>query len=334
MAKKNTRRGELCKEALRKFPKSPILTLAKKIYSENELDFSSVEDVRGLLRYYTGLRGKKKGQISADKEFHRVPTYHYNPFDDIPESFEESREPYILATATKKILILSDIHFPYHNVKALKAAINKGVEEQVDCIVLNGDILDFYALSDFSKDPSKPRFRQEIELGKWFLNELRLAFPKAQIYYKIGNHEMRLERYLKVKAPEIFDTDEFKLEILLEFAKHHVIMIDKYTVIKAGNLNIIHGHEYKGAGGVYPAKYIYAKSKVNTICGHYHRSSTYLDKNMDGAYHGGFSTGCLCELSPDYLPYNEWVHGFAIVTMKENGNFSVQNLTIDNGEIR
>jgi len=334
MAKKNTRRGELCKEALRKFPKSPILTLAKKIYSENELDFSSVEDVRGLLRYYTGLRGKKKGQISADKEFHRVPTYHYNPFDDIPESFEESREPYILATATKKILILSDIHFPYHNAKALKAAVKKGVEEQVDCIVLNGDILDFYALSDFSKDPSKPRFRQEIELGKWFLNELRLAFPKAQIYYKIGNHEMRLERYLKVKAPEIFDTDEFKLEILLEFAKHHVIMIDKYTVIKAGNLNIIHGHEYKGAGGVYPAKYIYAKSKVNTICGHYHRSSTYLDKNMDGAYHGGFSTGCLCELSPDYLPYNEWVHGFAIVTMKENGNFSVQNLTIDNGEIR
>jgi hypothetical protein len=208
------------------------------------------------------------------------------------------------------------------------------LEQGVDCIILNGDILDFYGLSDFSKDPSKPKFRKEIELGKWFLNELRQAFPKAQIYYKIGNHEMRLERWLMVKAPEILDCEEFRLDILLEFAKHHVILIDKYTVIKAGNLNIIHGHEYKGAGGVYPAKYIYGKSKVNTICGHYHRSSTYLDKNMDGHYHGGFSTGCLCELSPDYMPYNEWVHGFAVVTMKPGGNFSVQNLTIENGEIR
>jgi hypothetical protein len=55
---------------------------------------------------------------------------------------------------------------------------------------------------------------------------------------------------------------------------------------------------------------------------------------MDGHYHGGFSTGCLCELSPDYMPYNEWVHGFAVVIMKPGGNFSVQNLTIENGEIR
>ena len=336
MARKLTKQGELCITALKKFPKTPILTLAKKIYSENELEFRNVEAARSTLKYYAGLRGTKERQKSTYKELHREPQYshNYNPFDDIPESFEEIREPYVLATATKKILVLSDIHFPYHNAKALRTAINRGIEEQADCIVLNGDILDFYGLSDFSKDPSKPKFREEIKLGKWFLNELRLAFPKAQIYYKIGNHEMRLERYLKVKAPEIFDSEEFRLEILLEFAKHHVILIDKYTVIKAGNLNIIHGHEYRGAGGVYPAKYIYGKSKVNTLCGHYHRSSTYLDKNMDGAYHGGFSTGCLCELSPDYMPYNEWVHGFAIVTMKANGNFSVQNLTIDNGEIR
>jgi predicted phosphodiesterase len=334
MPRKPTRQGVLCMEALKKFPKTPLLTLAKKVYSENSLEFSDIEAARTLLRYYAGLKGKKTRDTSLHKELHREIEYNYNPFDDIPESFEEIREPYILATSTKKILVLSDIHFPYHNSKALKVAIKYGIKEGVDCIILNGDILDFYSLSDFAKDPSKPRLRKEIELGKWFLNELRLAFPTAQIYYKIGNHEMRLERYLQVKAPEIFDSEEFRLDILLDFAKHHVILVDKYTVIKAGKLSIIHGHEYKGAGGIYPAKYIYSKSKVDTICGHYHRSSTYLDKNMDGQYHGGFSTGCLCELSPDYMPYNEWVHGFAVVTMKSGGNFSVQNLTIDNGEIR
>ncbi len=334
MAGKLSQSGEICKAALKRFPKTPLLTLAKKIYEEHPLQFTSVDQIRKTLSYHTGKHGNKNRKSLSDRSMQQEVLYNYAPFENIPDSFEEIREPYILGTATKKILVLSDIHFPYHNAAALRVAINYGIEQQVDCIILNGDILDFYALSDFSKDPSKPKFRKEIELGKWFLNELRLAFPKAQIYYKIGNHEMRLERYLQVKAPEIFDTEEFRLDILLEFNKHHVILIDKYTVIKAGNLNIIHGHEYKGAGGVYPAKYIYGKSKVNTLCGHYHRSSTYLDKNMDGHYHGGFSTGCLCELSPDYMPYSEWVHGFAVVTMKQNGNFSVQNLTIDNGEIR
>ncbi len=318
MAGKLSQSGEICKTTLKKFPKTPLLTLAKKIYAEHPLQFTSVEQIRKALAYHAGKHGNKNRKSLADRSVQQEVSYNYAPFENIPKSFEETREPYILGTATKKILILSDIHFPYHNAAALRTAIKHGLEQEVDCIILNGDILDFYALSDFSKDPSKPRFREEIALGKWFLNELRLAFPKAQIYYKIGNHEMRLERYLKVKAPEIFDTDEFRLEILLEFAKHHVILIDKYTVIKAGNLNIIHGHEYKGAGGTYPGKYIYSKSKVNTICGHYHRSSTYLDKNMDGHYHGGFSTGCLCELSPDYMPYNEWVHGFAVVTMCPN----------------
>ncbi len=334
MAKKRSKGTEICITALKKFPNTPLLTLAKKIYAEEPLHFSNVEHIRKTLSYHAGKSGLRNRKKLKDKSMMQEVSYNYAPFESIPQSFEEIREPYVLGSATKKILILSDIHFPYHNAKALKAAIDKGVQEQVDCIILNGDILDFYQLSDFSKDPSKPTLRKELELGRWFLKELRLAFPKAQIYYKIGNHEMRLERWLKVKAPEIIDCDEFRLDILLEFNKHHVILIDKYTVIKAGNLNIIHGHEYKGAGGAYPAKYIYGKSKVNTLCGHYHRSSTYLDKNMDGHYHGGFSTGCLCELSPDYMPYNEWVHGFAVVTMKQNGNFSVQNLTIDNGEIR
>ena len=325
---------KICREVLKKFPKTPILTLAKKVYAEYPLHFENVENARQTLRRIVGLGGKHNRKKALDKSLFREPTYNYSPFDDIPDSYEETREPYVLPSSVSDILVLSDIHFPYHNAKALRAAIKTGIKKEVNCVILNGDILDFYGLSDFAKDPSKPRFKKELELGRWFLAELRKAFPKCPIYYKIGNHEMRLERYLKVKAPEIFDNDEFQIDILLEFAKHHVILIDKFTVIKAGQLNIIHGHEYRGAGGVYPAKYIYGKTRVNTLCGHYHRSSTFKDKNMDGKYHGGFTTGCLCELSPDYMPYNDWVHGFAIVHLDKDGSFSVENLTIDNGKVQ
>jgi len=325
--------AQICKEQLKKYPKTPILTLAKKIYSEHNLLFKDRESVRAMLRYYSGLMGKT-ARKRVDKELVRPIAHKYNPFDEIPDSYMDVREPYILPTTATNILVLSDIHFPYHDKDALKTAIQYGIDNNINCIVLNGDILDFYQLSDFSKDPSKPKMTKELELGRWFLGALRKQFPNIPIYYKIGNHEMRLERWLKVKAPEFLDTDEFRLDILLRFGEHKVHLIDKYTVIKAGHLNIIHGHEYKGSGGVYPAKYIYNKAKVNTICGHYHRSSTFLDKNMDGNYHGGFSTGCLCELSPDYLPYNEWVLGFARVIVYPDKSFSVENKIIVDGKIK
>lgn len=331
---RDTVKRKICADALKRFPNTPILTLAKKIYEEYPMHFSTLEHARSAIKYYAGLKGDRDRKKIKSKDLLREKTYNYSPFDDIPDPYNEEIEHYILDKSVKKIMVLSDIHFPYHDKTALKAAVNHGIKENVDCIILNGDILDFYSLSDFSKDPSKPTFRAEIELGKWFLTELRKAFPKAKIYYKIGNHEMRLERYLKVKAPEIFDSEEFKLSILLEFAKNNVILVDKYSIIKAGNLNIIHGHEYRGSGGVYPAKYIYNKTKENTLCGHYHRSSVFMDKSINGEYKGGFSTGCLCSLTPEYMPYNEWVHGFAIVYMKDNGEFNVNNIVLHKGKIK
>ena len=181
MARKPTKQGEICAAALKKFPKTPILTLAKKVYEENSLHFTGVEHARDILRYYTGLKGKKNRKKVANKETLRDAAYTYNPFDDIPESFEEIREPYILSTSTKKILVLSDIHFPYHNVKALRAAIAYGIKEGVDCIILNGDILDFYGLSDFSKDPSKPKFREEIKLGPSYMSSHLGLCPSARL---------------------------------------------------------------------------------------------------------------------------------------------------------
>lgn len=336
MKQKNEIRAKILKGLLKKYPNTPILTLAKKAYNENKELFSTVEAARGSLKYYSGLAGKnhKKSLNSDDKQYIRVKTGNTNPFDDIPKSYEIEREPYILPNTFKKIAVLSDIHFPYHSTSSLKTTLTylKSLND-LSAIILNGDILDFYMMSDFNKDPKKPRISEELEMGRWFLKSLRKNFPKIPIYYKIGNHEARLERWLKVKAPELLDCSEFRLDVLLRFGEYKIQLIDSFTVIKAGKLNIIHGHEYRGAGGVYPARYMYLKAKVNILCGHYHRASSYIDKNMDGEYKGAVTTGCLCEMSPDYSPYNEWVHGFAIVNMNTDGTYHIDNKIIKNGKI-
>lgn len=327
-----SKKSIICKEYLKKYPDTPLLTLAKKIYSEEGLFFKDIETIRSMLRQITGSSGKKSR--AKKTEFTKPLTFNYSPFAEIPKAHTSPKEDFIMPRSCNKILVLGDIHFPYHDAESLRIAINYGIEQKVNCVLLNGDILDMYQLSSHLKDPSKPRMREELEMGRWFMKELRAAFPGCPIYYKIGNHEIRLERWLQIKAIEWLDCSEFEIKVLLRFGEHGIQQIDKFTTIRAGKLRIIHGHEYKGAGGINPARHIYLKAKTNVLCNHFHRSSSYIDKNIDGEYKGGWSLGCLCELNPEYLPNNDWVHGFAVVTVDNNGDFEVDNKIILNGKIK
>lgn len=329
-----TIKAVICREYLRKYPNMPIRTLASLIYSENESQFNNYNHAYDILRYHAGSNGKTNRERVADKSLLRPVRPANNIMDDMPKSYGAGPEFYDLPLCTKEILLLSDIHLPYHDEVALKAAIKKGVEDNVDCVILNGDSLDFHWLSSFDKDPSKPKMREELEQGKWLIKALRETFPKAQIYFKIGNHEARLEKWLRHKAPEWLGTEEFEVQFLLRLTEHKVHLIKSNTIIRAGGLYILHGHEYKGAGTVNPARNLYLKAKSSAICGHFHRKSEFLTKDIGEQIHGAWTTGCLCELNPEYMPKgNDWVHGFARISLKERNRFTIKNYTIIDGEV-
>jgi len=231
---KITINGKLAKQYLKKYPKLPILTLAKLMYAENDMHFNSIEHARSLLKQHAGLGGKETRK-NVDPELQRPITYNYAPFNDIPKSYKSGPNDFVLPNDANHILVLSDIHFPYHDEEALGSAIQYGIQEQVNTVILDGDILDFYNLSRFDKHPSKPKMQVELEQGRWFMKALRTAFPKARIYYKIGNHEDRLEKWLMLKAPEWIGTDEFELKMLLRFGENQIELIDS-------NATIIHYH--------------------------------------------------------------------------------------------
>ena len=83
----------------------------------------------------------------------------------------------------KEILVLSDIHIPFHDKKALNIALQYA--KDCDTILLNGDIIDFYGLSRFIKNPEKSFINHEIEIAKEFLQMLRSNF-KGEILFKVG----------------------------------------------------------------------------------------------------------------------------------------------------
>ena len=86
----------------------------------------------------------------------------------------------------RRVLFLSDIHIPFHDNKAIAAAIDFGLKEKVTDVWLNGDILDFYSLSSFEKDPRERRFVDELEMAKSFVDAVATAFPDANIWAKNG----------------------------------------------------------------------------------------------------------------------------------------------------
>ncbi len=81
---------------------------------------------------------------------------------DLPPSQESNYQPYKLPINHNNILIIGDIHVPYHNIPALTLALKYGLENGVNTILLNGDIIDFYAISRFEKDPRKRNFGHEV----------------------------------------------------------------------------------------------------------------------------------------------------------------------------
>jgi len=81
--------SNLIKSYLTKFPKLPSLTLAKKIYAENNKTFKDVDAVRSCLRYYRGQKGEKTKSQLATREF-----LDQNIEFVMPESYAETFEPY------------------------------------------------------------------------------------------------------------------------------------------------------------------------------------------------------------------------------------------------
>jgi predicted phosphodiesterase len=331
--------GQTTLEALAKWPDLPNLTLARKLYEDNPEVYTTLDNARASVRYYRGACGsKKRANVKIDNfqpAKQAIAMGIPNPFF-LPESDEVEWEPYVIPKAVTRLLILSDVHIPYHNVEAVTLAMQYGKDKAVNGIMLNGDILDFYGLSTFEKDPRKRRFSEELEMGRQFLRVLRKEFDGVPIYYKLGNHEERYERYLRIKAPELLDVAEFRMDVLLRFGELGVELIDDKRITQFGKLNIMHGHEFGKSvfSPVNPARGLYMRGKENCIAGHNHQTSSHVEPSMNGHVVNTWSTGCLCELHPAYMPINKWNLGFAYAEREADNGFTVHNHTIIKGKIR
>ena len=332
MAGQTSIKSDIAKEYLLKFPNTANLTLAKKIYAENKILYKDVEEVRSHIRALKGVHGvrnKQERHVEFRKQYDEFKKQFELLKEELPKGETDKIEPYYLPKSNSKVLMLSDIHFPYQNDDALFAALEYGKQKEVDTIWLNGDTMDIYSLSKFDKDPRKRNFKYEIDLTRKFLKGLRAMFPKALIIFKMGNHENRWEAFLRNKAVELLDMEEFKLSVILHFNELNIQLIEDKQMGYCGELKVLHYHELPlKSGGVNPARAVYLKTGESVIGGHYHRKSEHVERTLGGKLVKVYSTACLCDLFAGYMPYNNWSHGFAYIEVKPNGDYMVENKTI------
>jgi hypothetical protein len=231
-----------------------------------------------------------------------------------------------------RVLILPDVHIPYHDEGALRLAVERGRKWAPTHVLLNGDWIDFYGASSFVTDPKQRDLAGELRDANKGFEWLRKQFRKAEILFKLGNHEERWDRYLYTRAPELVGTLVSSLEAQLPAAP---APIGSKTSVLLGKLLVLHGHEYRFAiqNPVSPARGLQLRVKTTALCSHFHQRSEHSTRDGHGKLLTTWSTGCLCQLSPDYLPRNEWSHGFAMVEVDKNGAFDVQNLRIIDGKV-
>jgi len=318
---------DIVREYIAKFPDHGNRTLALLIEKENPNLYTSTEAARGAVRYARGNNGKQ-GRRDAGANTQQFRKNGKAGEYKIPKSLTPKKR--VVQIPDGKTLLLSDIHLPYHDIEALECALDHG--HDADNVILNGDTVDFYATSRWDTDPNHRDLAGELQASRQFLMHLRERFPTANIYFKIGNHEERWEKFLWRKAPELCGVPDFKMEKLLRFDDLDIQGIGGRQLTKAGGLWILHGHEFFNTfDPVNFARTLQVKTGVSTIAGHKHKSSQHSVKSMDGDTVACWSVGCLCDLEPDYMPRNQWNLGFAEITHKGK-KFEVNNYRIIDGE--
>lgn len=312
--------------------------LAKIIYAENKY-FESAETVRTAIRYYRARRGSENNKRLADRRFVRdEPILSTSNPNELPESDAIAYRSFKLPQNQNEILLLPDLHIPYHDVDALNAAINWASERDINTVILQGDSLDCYQMSVFEKEPKNRDFAGERDIFWRVLDIIQNKFHKAKFYYIEGNHEERWKKVLRQHprlAQSVYGMAEFELDTLLRLGERNITWIADKQKMFAGKLAIIHGHEYKGGSAnlVNPARWLFMKTLGNAITAHFHRTSDHSEPNAENELRATWSVGCLCELHPFYMPNNKWNHGFARVRVNDNETFKVTNLRIYKGKL-
>lgn len=314
--------GQLARETVEKFPRATSLLLARKLKKKHPEVYATVENARSAVRSIRGAIGDEHRKEKQGRTIPRIV---------LPDSHPVDYSEHVVNGNT--ILVIADLHIPYHDNTALMCALEYGQKVKCDTVYIDGDMLDFHRLSRFIKDPRMRSAREEIDAANVMLDTLKKLFK--HVIWKQGNHEERYDHYIMQHAPEIWDIDAVHLPQLMNLKERGIEWVGHKRVSRIGkHLSVIHGHEHAQSifSPVNAARGLFLRAKACAVCAHSHQTSEHTEPTIQHKLITTWSVGAMCQLHPQYMPLNKWNHGFAIIRT-DGDDFEVENRRIIAGKL-
>ena len=186
-------------------------------------------------------------------------------------------------------------------------------------------------------------FAEDVTACNTFLDNIQMRVQRPKIYYIVGNHEARIEKWI-IKETLRHPRDAeyffrmFGTESVLGLKKRGIQIVNrnetydglrKKGTIKLGKCLFHHGTRT----GVHAAKANLDDLGANVCFGHTHRISSFVKETASGVI-GAWSFGCLCELHPLYgdTRVSGWAHGYGVQVVGADGRFMTMSVPIIDGQ--
>lgn len=309
-------------------PDLPSRTAARIAYKDNPVYWPTLNACLNMVRTIRGAAGER------NRKQQKLPPTKALPGIGMPTPFKEFEHPEFFEVNEKgRVLVLADVHVPYHDPKALQAAVTWGKNNKCDTVLLLGDALDFHGISKFEDEPEKRNLAKELQKYREFFAWMRQEFPKARIIFKEGNHEERYDAFMKKKAYELLGVEQFALPKVLDLEKRGIEHVNEKRKIMLGKLMAVHGHELKLSSGQVPARVLFNKLICNAIAGHIHKTST---TTITTALHHQITTytiGTLGSTRREYAVINQWDQSFGQVDVANDGAWELNVKKVIRGSV-
>jgi hypothetical protein len=236
----------------------------------------------------------------------------------------------------------SDFHFGCHDQRAIDIFLETIFQLKPKTIILNGDTMDFLAISKYPKDIKHNwSLQKEREEYHAFLDELIGVSGGAEIFETVSNHSGqsvggRWRRYLSDRIGELSSIPEISEILSYEnvFMGDYKNKIKHVDYVNLNGLVVTHGETVRKNGG-YSARGEIDKWHTSILHGHTHRIGSSCQRIPAIAGRGekqliGIEGGCLCSLDALYATGCNWQQGFNIVSLNDD-SFGVEQVYVNNG---
>lgn len=213
----------------------------------------------------------------------------------------------------ERVFFLSDPHIPFHDKQAMKIVLNVLKDFDPSILISNGDFVDCHAVSRHSKDPDRHGgLKHEMNIANGILDTLDELCPKARKIYLFGNHEDRLNRYIRENANALHGLKGLSVEEQLNLKERGWEHVGYKDDIRIGKIYITHDVGTAGRYNVFKCLDTY---QASIVTGHTHRLAYVVEGDAAGGRKVSAQFGWLGDvLQIDWMhrvkARREWTTGF------------------------